>query len=168
MYKRQATAVAPAVGTTSVVAEQVVKQVGEHFTKHEIKAGSEQIVLKLSPENLGELKVNLKMENQRLTVEIVAENRMVRDAILQNSDTLKESLAKQNIKMDSFNVSSDSSSNDTLAGRNGRNQNEWQELARNRQANQWLQGGYNLPKDFIPEKLAYIPQAEYGMLNVHF
>jgi flagellar hook-length control protein FliK len=153
---------------TSGVAEQVVKQVIDHFAKHEVKSGSEQIVLRLSPENLGELKVNLRMENQRLTVEIVTENRMVRDAILQNSDTLKDSLAKQNIKMDSFSVSSDSNSNDSLAGRNGRNQNEWQELTRNRQANQWLQSGYNLPKDFIPQKLAYNQQTEYGMLNVHF
>jgi flagellar hook-length control protein FliK len=167
--KTETVAVAPvATVGTAAVAEQVVKQVSEHFARHEIKTGSEQIVLRLSPENLGELKVNLRMENQRLTVEIVTENRMVRDAILQNSDTLKESLAKQNIKMDSFSVSSGSNSNDSLAGRNDRNQNEWQELSRNRQANQWLQGGYNLPKDFIPEKLAYNQQVEYGMLNVHY
>ncbi|MEI6702955.1 MAG: flagellar hook-length control protein FliK [Deltaproteobacteria bacterium] len=167
--KTETVAAAPvATAGTSGVAEQVVKQVSDHCARHEIKTGSEQIVLRLSPENLGELKVNLRMENQRLTVEIVTENRMVRDAILQNSDTLKESLAKQNIKMDSFSVSSGSNSNDSLAGRNGRNQNEWQELSRNRQANQWLQGGYNLPKDFIPEKLAYNQQAEYGMLNVHY
>ena len=167
--KTDTVAVAPAVTVaTSGVAEQVVKQVSDHFARHEIKTGSEQIVLRLSPENLGELKVNLRMENQRLTVEIVTENRMVRDAILQNSDTLKESLAKQNIKMDSFSVSSSNSGNDSLAGRNARNQNEWQELARNRQANEWLQSGYNLPKDFIPEKLAYNQQIEYGMLNVHY
>jgi flagellar hook-length control protein FliK len=167
--KTETVAAAPVVTVgTSGVAEQVVKQVSDHFARHEIKTGSEQIVLRLSPENLGELKVNLRMENQRLTVEIVTENRMVRDAILQNSDTLKDSLAKQNIKMDSFNVSSGSNGNDGLAGRNGRNQNEWQELTRNRQATQWLQGEYNLPKDFIPQKLAYNQQTEYGMLNVHY
>jgi flagellar hook-length control protein FliK len=168
--KTETVAAAPPVVTVgaSGVAEQVVKQVSDHFARHEIKTGSEQIVLRLSPENLGELKVNLRMENQRLTVEIVTENRMVRDAILQNSDTLKDALARQNIKMDSFNVSSGSNGDDGLAGRDGRNQNEWQELTRNRQATKWLQSEYNLPKDFIPEKLAYNQQAEYGMLNVHF
>lgn len=163
-----AAAAATAAGSTPVIAEQVVKQVSDQLAKHEIKSGSEQIVLRLSPENLGELKVNLRMENQRLSVEIVTDNRMVRDAIMQNSDTLKDSLAKQNIKMDSFNVSSGSSGSGNFAGSNARNQNDWQELARNNQANQWLQGGYSLPKEFIPEKLAYNQQVEYGMLNVHY
>ena len=159
---------APTTAPASVtpgITEQVVKQVSEHFTKNEIKNGSEQIVFRLSPENLGELKVNVRMENQRLTVEIVTENRMVRDAILQNSDALKDSLAKQNIKMDSFDV--------TTGGNNsefgGRNQNEWREVAQNRQSRQWQQaGGYNLPKDALPQKMAYNRPAEYGVLDVHF
>ncbi len=155
-------------GSTSGVAEQVAKQVSDHIAKHEIKTGNDQIVIRLSPENLGELKVNLRMENQRLTVEIVTENRMVRDSLLQNSDTLKESLAKQNIKMDSFDVSTGSNSQGNLAGRSDRNQNEWQEQVKNRQTQQWLQGGYNVPKDLNMEKLAYIPQRQHLMLDVHF
>lgn len=153
---------------TSGVAEQVAKQVGEHFAKHEIKAGSDQIVIRLNPDNLGELKVNLRMENQRVTIEIVTDNRTVRDSLLQNSDTLKESLAKQNIKMDSFDVSTGSNNQDNMAGRSGRNQNDWQELAKNRQVQQWQQGGYNVPKALVPEKLAYIPQRQHTMLDVHF
>ncbi len=155
----------PSTSAAPAIAEQVIKQVGEHFAKNEIKNGSEQIVLRLSPENLGELKVNIKMENQRLTVEIVAENRMVRDAILQNSDALKDSLAKQNIKMDSFDVTTGGNS----SGFGARNQNEWREVAQNRQSHQWQHaGGYNLPKDFVPEKSAYNRPAEYGMLDVHY
>jgi flagellar hook-length control protein FliK len=165
------TAVAPlaiASNSTPEISEHVAKQISEHLAKHDIKTGTDQIVIRLTPENLGELRVNMKMENQRLSVEIVTENRQVRDSILQNSDTLRESLAKQNIKMDSFDVSTGSNGHDNLAGRNARNQSDWQELARNKQASQWLQGGYNIPKDIIPDKLAYNPHTELGMFNVHF
>ena len=156
----------PAPSNTTGVSEQVVRQVSEHLANHEIKTGSEQIVLRLSPENLGELKVNLRMENQRLTVEIVTDNRIVRDALLQHSDTLKDSLAKQNIKMDSFDVSTGGNNN----GFGGRGQNDWRELARNRQPQQWLaSGGYRIPSDVVtPGQQAYLIGTEHLMLDLHF
>lgn len=153
----------PAVG------EHVVKQLGERIAAHEIKSGSDQIVLRLTPENLGELKVNLKMENQRLTVEIVTESKTVTDALRQNSDSLRETLAKQNIKMDSFDVSTGSNGQDNLAGRNGRNLGEWQETARNRQANQWQQGGYSIPVVASADNATAYSAAphRHGLVDVH-
>ncbi|WP_054697470.1 flagellar hook-length control protein FliK [Geotalea toluenoxydans] len=59
----------------------------------------------LNPAELGELKINVSMEGQRLKVEVVAENAMVRDVLMANIDTLKESLSKQNVTMERFNVS---------------------------------------------------------------
>jgi flagellar hook-length control protein FliK len=155
----------PVQNPAASVTEHVARHVSEYYANREAKNGNDQIVLRLFPEHLGELKVNMKMDNQRLTVEIVTENRMVRDALIQNSDTLKDSLAKQNIKMDSFDVSTGSNN----SGFGGRGHNDWRELAQNRQSLHWQQsGGYNVPKAVIPTKLAYNPQAEYGMLDVHF
>jgi hypothetical protein len=87
-----------------VVPEPVGRQVIERLANHEIKPGNDQISFKLSPENLGNLQLNLRMDDQRLKLEIVAENRGVRDALLQQVDELKETLARQNISMDSFSV----------------------------------------------------------------
>jgi len=91
---------APAHGT-----QQVARQVAERLTSHDLKQGSDQISLKLSPEHLGNLQLNLRMDEQSLKLEIVAEHRSVRDALLQQADSLRETLAKQNIRMDSFDVS---------------------------------------------------------------
>lgn len=76
-----------------------------------IKQGNDHISLKLSPENLGNLQLNMRMDDNRLKLEIVAESRGVRDALLQQADELKETLARQNIKVDSFNVTTSSNGN---------------------------------------------------------
>ncbi|SJZ33567.1 hook-length control protein FliK [Trichlorobacter thiogenes] len=88
----------------SVPQELIGRQVTDRLASHEIKQGNDQISLKLSPENLGNLQLNMRMDDNRLKLEIVAENRTVRDALLQQADELKETLARQNIKVDSFNV----------------------------------------------------------------
>lgn len=103
----------PVVARTDSPATEIVKaapqelisrQVVDRLVSHEIKQGNDQISLKLSPENLGNLQLNMRMDDNRLKLEIVAENRGVRDALLQQADDLKETLARQNIKVDSFNV----------------------------------------------------------------
>lgn len=86
------------------VEHQVMRQVTERLASHDIKPGADQISLKLSPEHLGNLQLNLRMEDQQVRVEIVAEHRAVREALLQQVDQLKESLARQNIRMESFDV----------------------------------------------------------------
>lgn len=88
----------------AVPQELIGRQVTDRLTSHEIKQGADQISLKLSPENLGNLQLNMRMDDNRLKLEIVAENRAVRDALLQQADDLKETLARQNIKVDSFSV----------------------------------------------------------------
>lgn len=91
--------------------EQVSRRVSEHLSQHELKQGQDQISLQLSPEHLGNLQVHLRMEDQRLKLEIVAENRGVRDALLQQADDLRESLSRQNIRMDAFDVTTGTGSN---------------------------------------------------------
>jgi len=95
----------------SVPQELIGRQVIDRLASHEIKQGNDQISLKLSPENLGNLQLNMRMDDNRLKLEIVAENRGVRDALLQQADDLKETLARQNIKVDSFNVTTGNGNN---------------------------------------------------------
>lgn len=87
-----------------VADQQLMRQVTDRLAAHDFKPGADQITLKLSPDHLGELQVNLRMDNQQVRVEIVAEHRSVREALLQQVDQLKESLSRQNIKMESFDV----------------------------------------------------------------
>jgi flagellar hook-length control protein FliK len=145
--------------------EQVVQQVRDRLVNHEAKPGSEQIVLRLSPEHLGELKVNLNLEGQRLKVEIVAENRMVRDSLMQHTDSLKESLSRQNIKMDSFEVTTGGNG----SADSGRGQGEWRELAQRRQQNAWMpDGGYRMAKQAVPAAAAYLARSEHTMVDLHY
>ncbi len=84
--------------------EPVARQVAEHLSGYNFKPGTEQVTLKLSPENLGNLQLNISMDDNRLRLDIVADTRVARDALLQQADELRESLSRQNIKVDSFNV----------------------------------------------------------------
>lgn len=103
--------------------EQVMRQVTERLSGHEVKNGVEQISFKLSPEHLGNLQLNFRMEDQRLKLEIVAESRGVRDALLQQSDDLKESLLRQNIKVDSFDVTTNNGNSMS------QQQRDWRQMA---------------------------------------
>ncbi len=147
--------------------ENIAGQVRERLSTHDIKAGSEQIVLRLSPEHLGDIKVNLRLENQTLKVEMVAENRMARESLLQHVDSLKEALSRQNISMDKFSVTSGSSD---AGSQNSGAQNEWRELAKNRQAEQWrASGGYRMPAaETAPRQPMFLARAEHSMLDLHF
>ena len=114
------------------VSEQVMPQVKERLEMHDIKPGKQQITLTLSPGTLGELKMNLNLQGDKLSIEIVTENRSVRDAIVQHVDTLKESLARQNITMESFDVTTGGKG----SGNQGQNQNAWRELVKQQQQQQ--------------------------------
>jgi flagellar hook-length control protein FliK len=146
----------------SGLSEQILLQVKDSFANHEVKTGNNQIVLRLSPENLGELKVNLSMDGQNLKVEIIAENHMVRDALLQNTDSLKESLARQNISMQSFNVTT---------GNPGQRQQQgdWRESGRQQQ-NTWMtSAGYQTPDTAVNGgRLAYQTASTHTMVDLHF
>lgn len=149
------------------VMQQVVNKISDHLAGRETKSGVEQITIRLSPENLGELKLNLRMENQCLKVEIVAEHSTVRDALIKHSDTLKETLARQNISMEAFDVSTGSNGKGSTSYGNG----DWRELARQQQQKMtWnFSGGYRTD-DSLENSQGPIYRApvEHSMVDVHF
>ncbi|WP_129124845.1 flagellar hook-length control protein FliK [Geomonas oryzae] len=84
--------------------ESILAQVKEGVVTHDGK-GNGQMSIRLNPGELGELKIQVRMENNRLNVEVQADNRMVKDLLLGNLDSLKEALSGKNLTMDGFNVS---------------------------------------------------------------
>jgi hypothetical protein len=147
------------------MSKNVFLQVKEVLVNRNIKAGNEQITMRLSPEHLGELTINFKMENQHLKVEIIAANRGVRDALMQQSENLKESLARQNVNMESFEVV-------TSGGQRGFEQNDrgWKQLAQQ----QFMAGTsdgryrYRVPEVDVGVVPQYGMQKQYAMVDVHY
>jgi flagellar hook-length control protein FliK len=147
--------------------EHVVQQVKEHLSARDYKTGTEQVCIRLTPENMGELKLNLRMENQQLKVEIITENSMIRDALLKHSDTLKESLARQNITMETFDVTTGGKG----SGNQTQNQNAWRELAKQQQQQQlWTSPrGYHTAQADLPSgQAAFHRQQGHSMLDIHY
>jgi flagellar hook-length control protein FliK len=114
-----------------------VSQVKEKLAEHRITQDNGQVTIRLNPAELGELKINVRMDDQRLRIEIVAENRTVKDALMENLGTLKEALARQNIEMKQFDVSTGSKQFFHQGFREGRQQE--QQYVAPRQAG-WLTG----------------------------
>ncbi len=149
------------------IPEQVMQQVKERLVQHDVKPGNQQITLTLSPDSLGELKMNLNLQGQKLSVEIVTENRTVRDAIVQHTDALKESLARQNITMESFDVTTGGKG----SGSQGQNQNAWRELAKQQQQQQFWTSprGYNIAQADLPLDMRHIRRQQgQSMLDIHY
>ena len=148
--------------------EQVARQVQEQLTGYSLKQGNDQITLKLSPDHLGDIKVNLSLEDQHLKVQIVTETTTARDSLLQHVDSLKESLARQNISIDKFDVTTGGGGTGSQSNNNA--QGAWSELAKNRQSQQWLStGGYRTsPVATVPLAPMYLVQTEHAMVDVHF
>ncbi len=124
-------------GTATPSREQIVNQVKEKLAEHRFVADSSQVTIRLHPEHLGELKINVRMDDQKVRVEIVAENQTVKDALLQGADSLKEALARQNVSMERFDVSTDSRQFFNQGFREGRQQEQPQVAPR---LASWLTG----------------------------
>lgn len=162
-----ATKAAPTVSIRQDIPEQVMHQVKERLGQYDVKPGNQQITLTLSPDSLGELKMNLNLQGQKLSVEIITENKTVRDVIVQHTDALKESLARQNITMESFDVTTGGKG----SGNQGQNQNAWRELAKQQEHQQfWASSrGYHIAQADLPSgKAAYQRQQGQSMLDIHY
>ncbi|MBJ6801277.1 flagellar hook-length control protein FliK [Geomonas propionica] len=88
----------------SLLHENILSQVREGVVTHDGK-GNGQMSIRLNPGELGELKIQLRMENNRLNVEVHADNGMVKDLLMSNLDSLREALSGKNLTMEGFNVS---------------------------------------------------------------
>jgi flagellar hook-length control protein FliK len=87
---------------------------------------------------------------------------------MKHVDTLKETLSRQNITMETFDVSTGSNKNGF--GSNGQSQANWQELARQQQNAAWnTSGGYRVSDTpEISQRPLYQASTEHSMVDVHF
>ena len=157
----------PAEPVRQEVSNQILQQVKDNLGQHDVKQGNQQITLTLSPDSLGELKMNLNLQGQKLSVEIITENKTVRDAIAQHTDALKDSLARQNITMESFDVTTGGKG----SGNPGQNQNAWRELAKQQQQQQfWTapRGYQSAQADLTSGRTAYQKPQGQSMLDIHY
>lgn len=117
------------------VAQQVADTLLDRLDAAESKPGTEQrVTLRLTPEHLGEIQLSFQMDSkQGVRVEVVAEHRATRDLLQQQSDDLKENLARQNIRLDSFDVSTSS------GGAGSQQSQDWRRLAAEHQLQQAVQ-----------------------------
>ncbi|WP_298431942.1 flagellar hook-length control protein FliK [Geobacter sp.] len=84
--------------------DSVMAQVKEGIAAHEGK-GNGEIAIRLNPQELGELRINVRVVDQQVKVEVLAANSHVRDILLNNLDSLKENFSRQNLTMSGFDVS---------------------------------------------------------------
>jgi len=88
----------------SALHESVLSQIKDGVVSHDGK-GNGQMSIRLNPGELGELKIQVRMEDNRLRVEVQADNRMVKDLLMNNLESLKEALSGKNFTMEGFDVS---------------------------------------------------------------
>lgn len=84
--------------------QSILSQIKDGAVTHD-RNGNGQISIRLNPGELGELKIQVRMEENRVHVEVQADNKMVKDLLLSNLDSLKETLANKNFTMEGFDVS---------------------------------------------------------------
>lgn len=102
------------IADVSELHESILSQVQERIVSHEPTGSADRITLKLNPRELGELQITVRLENQKMSVEVTAQNHAVKEVLLQNIDQLKDSLVRQNIAMDRFDVSTGSGQQQTF------------------------------------------------------
>lgn len=84
--------------------DSVMAQVREGVASREGN-GNGEITVRLNPVELGELRINVRVVDQQVKVEVLAANSQVRDILLSNLDSLKENFSRQNLTMSGFDVS---------------------------------------------------------------
>jgi flagellar hook-length control protein FliK len=105
---------AKAVTPKSALHESILAQVKDGVVTHD-GTGNGEMSIRLNPGELGELKIQVRMDdNNRLRVEVQADNKMVKDLLMGNLDSLKDSLTAKNFTMEGFDVSTGGGFNSPL------------------------------------------------------
>jgi flagellar hook-length control protein FliK len=86
----------------------------------QLSDGGGQVRLRLHPPELGTLQMTLRFEGNQVTAQLEVENRVARDALINNSQILRDKLAEQGFEVERFEVEIQSdSSPSTGFGRSG-------------------------------------------------
>jgi len=116
-------AAAPFAASQQVADSQIFDQVVTHLSGSD-KGDMGRMVLRLHPAELGSLRIELMVEGDRLRANLHAQTQQVQEVLERNLGQLRHSLAEQGLKIDHFQVSSDS--------RQNQQQGQAEDLARQR------------------------------------
>ena len=100
--------------------DSILSQVKEKLVSPEAGTGTNRITLKLNPRELGDMQIQIRMEDAKVSVEITAQNPVVREALVQNLDQLKETLSRRDIAMERFDVMTGNGQTSNQSFREGR------------------------------------------------
>ena len=96
------------------------------------RSGSNEIQLKLSPPELGTLRLSISVEQGVVSAKVETDTAAARNILLDNLPALKERLAEQDIRVEKFDVD---------VGRDGQQSDQQSQLdARDRQSNRQSSG----------------------------
>lgn len=84
----------------------LINQITQQIKRYH-QTGNKQIELKLEPDFLGKVKMNLSVEGKEVSAKLLVDNIYVKNILDQNISELKNSLTKQGFNIDSFNVETD-------------------------------------------------------------
>ncbi|MFP4163347.1 MAG: flagellar hook-length control protein FliK [Chitinispirillaceae bacterium] len=105
---------------TRITDEAVMRQISEKM-QSAVRSGVHELKIQLRPESLGEVRLNIRMENEVVFARIQVENQQVKQIIETHLQTLKDALEEQNIHAGSFSVD--------VGGRDGSEQRFGHELS---------------------------------------
>lgn len=94
----------PAAQQPPVDPNAVVDQVLQGISMRTLSDGSQTVRMRLVPESLGSVTVNLQVQGSSVNATLVAQNADVRDALLANQQALMRSLSDAGLKLSGFTV----------------------------------------------------------------
>ena len=129
-------------GSRQVSDSQIFDQVVTHLSGSS-KGEAGRMVLRLHPAELGALRIELMVEGDRVRANLHAQSQQVQEVLERNMGQLRSALAEQGLKIDHFQVSSDT--------RQNQHQEQAQDLARQRAEAELLAEAERKEQENLPE-----------------
>lgn len=143
-----------------VAESQIFDQVVTHLSGS-VNGDTGRMVLRLQPAELGSLKLELKIEGDRIQAHLHAQSHQVQDVLERNLPQLRHALSEQGLKIDQFQVNVDQRQ------QGGQFENPAQQQQNNSSEKQsgWHQQNLEPEEQFIP--LAHLMQNGGGGISLH-
>ncbi len=145
---------------TQIAESQIFDQVVTHLSGS-VNGETGRMVLRLQPAELGSLRLELKIEGDRVQAHLHAQTHQVQEVLERNLPQLRSALAEQGLKVDQFQVNVDQ----RQAGSQFEEQAQHQQHGGAEKQPDWQHPDYGLEEQMIP--LAHLMQNGGGGLSLH-
>ena len=86
------------------ISETVYRQIADKMA-YQLRNNQHRLQIQLTPPNLGKVNLDLVMKDDHVKASIVTESPVVKQVLEEQADRLRESLAQQGVKLESFEIS---------------------------------------------------------------